>query len=308
MTLAKRFTFPAATLLLALSMPTLSSAEDYQLTFDRPHEAGARYAISGEAYIGQEMHQRVDGQATEEQSSFSEINMQGEIDVLAVNENGGVSELALTAGEYDIEINDEGVELASDMRIIATVEEDDVTYRYENGDAIEGELAELLGMFLDDLLDEDGDGGDTDAMMNCDEPRSPGDTWEMNHDYMIADAAESGELGLEDAEMESEVHFVQVNNANDFGEAMAEIEMSVEIEDFTFPTNEFPEWMLIKESGIAMEGGGMLPIDPTSHKGRHYVEVEMGFLASGTVPGQGVVVEVEFEMERGSDVTLSEMP
>ncbi|MEM9415349.1 MAG: hypothetical protein AAGA29_07725 [Planctomycetota bacterium] len=309
MSIATRSLFPAAALLVSLAMPALAQAEEgYDLVFDRPHEAGARYTVSGEAHISEEMQQRVNGQATESQSTASEINLEGVVEVLAVNETGGVTQLAMTVGEYDIEINDQGVELQQDRRIIGAVEGDEAQYRYENGDAIEGELAELLDIFLDDLLDDEGEAEDPDRIMNIDGPKSPGDRWAMDHAYMVQSAVEVGQLSLDADKMESEVHFVELNEDNDFGTAMAVIAMSMRAEDFSFPSDDFPEWLAIKESYIEMEGGGMLAIDPEMHRSRHDVEMEMAFLASGEVPGQGAQVEVEFEAHRRSSVTLSEMP
>ncbi|XAM00350.1 hypothetical protein OT109_02970 [Phycisphaeraceae bacterium D3-23] len=308
MSIAPRTLLPAAALLISLALPTLTQAEDYDLVFDRPHEVGARYAVSGEAYINEEVHQRVNGETTEEQSSVSEVNMAGTLEVLVVNDAGGVSQFALTVGEYDIEINDEGIELQQDRRIIGGVEGGEATFRYENGDAIEGDLAELLDTLLDDFLDDHGDGGQSDEMMNLDGSKSPGDRWEMNHDYMVQQAIEDGELTLDPDQIESEVHFVGVNENNDFGIPMAVIEMSLRTEGFAFPTDGFPEWMEIKESYIELEAGGMLPIDPTSHQTRHENEFEMAFLATGEVPGQGVRVEVEVESNRGSALTVRELP
>jgi len=307
MSTMKRAFVPTVALLAALASPIFCAAEEYQLVFDRSHEVGAQYTITGEAYITEEMHQQVNGELTEENESSSELNLSGVVEVLAVNENGGVSQAALAVGEYDIEINSEGVELQADRRIMAVVEDDEVSYSYENGAAITGDLAELLDMFLDGLVDEDGDGGDTDKMMNAQEPRSPGDRWEMNHAQMIEDAGEGGELGMEEEDMESEVHFVEVNDNNDFGIPMAVIEMGMRVVDFTFPTDEFPEWLVVDGAVIEMEGGGMLPLDVNSSVGSNHVEMEMAFQAAGTVPGQDVEVKVEFEMQRGSSITLGEV-
>ncbi|MFI4862212.1 MAG: hypothetical protein ACIAXF_16225 [Phycisphaerales bacterium JB063] len=306
MSIAARTFIPATALLLSLAMPTLSQAQPYELVFDRPHDVGARYSVAGEAYISQEMHQRVNGDTMQEQSTHSEVNLEGVVDILAVNAAGGVTQLALTVGEYDIEINDIGVELQADRRIIGTVEGDDARFHYENGDAIDDELGELLEMFLDDLLDDEGSAGDADETMNLDGPKSPGDRWEMGHDYMVQSAREDGQIALDPDRIESEVHFVEVNEDNDFGTAMAVIELTMRTEGVTFTGDDFPEWMEMQESYIEMEGSGMLPIDPALHKGRHEVEMEMAFLVAGEVPGQGVQVEIEVEMNRGSTLVLGD--
>lgn len=307
MLIGMRPLFPAAALMLALLSPTQSAADPVRLTLDRDHAVGERYTVTGETYITQEMRQHVDGTLTEESSLESELNITGVAEVLEINAAGGVTRLALTVGEYDIEINDEGIELQQDRRIIASVVDGDTVFAYENGDAIEGDLAELIDMFLEDLIDEDGDGGDADTMMNLEQPRSAGDKWEMNHQAMAADATEKGELLMAAEDMQSEVHFVEVNNNNDFGEAMAVLRMSMRVSDFTFAAGQFPDWLKIEESQIEMEGSGMIPVDPTGHKGHHETEMEMVLLARGKVPGQNVTVQVEVEGERGSSVTFGDI-
>lgn len=306
MLISKRSMFPAAALMLALLVPGAADAQPHQLTLDRDHAVGERYGVTGEAYITQEMQQHVDGVLTEETLTESELNMTGVIEVLAVNDAGGVSRLALVVSAYDIEINDEGVELQQDRRIIAAVAEGETAYAYENGDAIEGELAELLDMFLEDLVDEDGDGGDADVMMNLGEARSPGDKWAMNHEAMAADAAEKGELFLEAEDMESEVHFVEVDGSNDFSEPMAALEITMTITDCGFPN--FPDWLKIEESHIEMNGSGLIALDTASHQGLHETEMEMSLLARGKVPGQNVMVQVVVEGERGSALSITRMP
>jgi hypothetical protein len=301
-----RTVFPAAALMLALLVPVQSQADPVQLTLDRAHAVGDRYHVTGEAYITQEMKQHVDGTLTEEQYTESELNMTGVVEVLEVNDAGGVTRAALTVGEYDIEINDEGIELQQDRRIIAQVADGETVYRYENGDAIDGDLEELIDMFLEDLIDEDGHGGDANVMLNLEQPRSAGDRWEMNHEAMAADAVEKGELVIDADNMESEVHLVEINNNNDFGEAMAVLRMSMRVSAFTFAADQFPDWLKIIESQIEMEGSGMLPVEPTGHKGHHETEMEMVILARGKVPGQNVTVQVEVEGERGSSVTFGE--
>lgn len=301
-----RTVFPAAALMLALLVPTQSQADPVQLTLDRAHTVGDRYHVTGEAYITQEMKQHVDGTLTEEQYTESELNMTGVVEVLEINDAGGVTRAALTVGEYDIEINDEGIELQQDRRIIAQVADGETVYSYENGDAIEGDLEELIDMFLEDLIDEDGHGGDANVMLNLEQPRSAGDKWEMNHEAMAADAVEKGELVIDADNMESEVHLVEINNNNDFGEAMAVLRMSMRVSAFTFAAGQFPDWLKIVESQIEMEGSGMLPVEPTGHKGHHETEMEMAILARGKVPGQNVTVQVEVEGERGSSVTFGE--
>lgn len=307
MLIGMRPLFPAAALMLALLSPTQSAADPVRLTLDRDHAVGERYTVTGETFITQEMRQHVDGTLTEESWLESELNITGVAEVLEINAAGGVTRLALTVGEYDIEINDEGIELQQDRRIIASVVDGDTVFAYENGDTIEGDLAELIDMFLEDLIDEDGDGGDADTMMNLEQPRSAGEKWEMNHQAMAADATEKGELLMAAEDMQSEVHFVEVNNNNDFGEAMAVLRMSMRVSDFTFAAGQFPDWLKIEESQIEMEGSGMIPVDPTGQKGHHETEMEMVLLARGKVPGQNVTVQVEVEGERGSSVTFGDI-
>lgn len=307
MPLARRPYLFSLFLLAGLAISNLATAQPYELTFERPFAVGSQYAISGEAYVTEEMHQRVNGQLAEESESHAELNLTGSVEVLAVNDHGGVTRLALTIAEYDIEIDDRGIELAAGQRILAAVGDDGVTISYENGQAVDEAIFELLDTFLGDLIDDD-EVGENDAMMNMAGPKSPGDRWQFNHDKMIQDAAEDGELDLAAAAMESEMHFVEVNQDNEFGEPVAVLETTATMKDFGFPEGTFPGWLEIKGAEIKLGGGGMLPLDKASHQGTHTMEFELAFLAAGKVPGEEVQVEIEVEAQRGMTITLKNLP
>lgn len=299
---------PAVAVLGALSVASAVSAEDYALDIDRQLSAGQQFTIEGEAYNNTEMVQIFGEDDPIEENTSSEINLEGEMEILAVDEEGGVTRLVLRVTDYDIEYNDEGIELSPGKRLLLEVDGNEVLLTYEDGSALSDEAWELLHDLLSDLLDKEGYEEDDRqaAMLGIDQPRSPGEKWEIDPEQF------SGEMNDEDGGMvldnrsevgDNECHFVELDTRA-FGEEVAVIELELEVAGFGFTPGVFPEVFEVEESEIEFNAEFWTPLEPTSGQMREEFEMEAAYRISGVIPEEKVKLVLDVEVEAGRTIVL----
>ena len=295
--------FASLALVGAVSAPALVSAEAYQLDFDPPRTVGDRFHFEGEASSLDEVHTRIDGNTVTEQATEAEAFVSARCEVLAINEDGGIQQLAFEMIEYEFELNGEAFELDMSQRLIVTVIGDETSYTYEGGQAVGAGFEEALELLLDEPLDTDRDGLDVNRLMCADKPREVGETWEIDHAYMAESFAKDGEMLIDADLVTSQVALVEVS-PNDAGVLMATVESEFLVESVALPAGQLPEFLKVEDSGMRVQMNGMLALDPGSLFGTQGAGMEMGFIAKGTAP-DGQLFEVEAEFERKVQIQYS---
>lgn len=293
----------AAAMLFVLAPASHAWAEAYQLNFNPPREVGDTFQLQGNGSSSSEVFTRVNGQNVHEETSYHESRVHANGEVLALNDLGGVSQVAYQLIEYEIEIDSEAIELDTTQRLVATVADGEVIFAYEDGSAIDAAYYEALALLLDDPLDSKADGNDTNRVMNAQDPREVGEDWEMDHAFMAQQLSSDGKLLVNPDDMRSNITLVRVA-PNDAGVSMAAIEAEMTATNLRASEGQFPEFLKVTDSNVHVQMNGTLSIDPGSHYGTLNAEMEMALLVKGKSP-DGQVIEIEIEFERETEVAYS---
>lgn len=295
--------FIAAALAASVSVSTPALAETFQLDFEAPRQVGDTFEMRANGSMMQEVFTRVDGDTVEEVAHYGEAMVHARGEVLALNELGGVSQVAFELIEYEFETQDDALELDTTKRLIATAEDGEVSYAYEGGGAVGEGYEEVLGLVFELAMDSDGDGPETNTMMNAQEAREVGEDWEMNHAFMAEQLEEDGALTIDAEDMSSHVTLVEVAD-NEAGVAMATVEAELTATNIGMAEGQLPPFMKVTDSTIRFRIHGQLALDASSVYGMQSAEMEMAMLTKGKTP-EGQLIEVEVEFEREAEVVFT---
>lgn len=280
------------------------NAQTYDLDTESIAAVGDRYLIEGEARESEDSKQYADGEMFTEESMSIEIELHGEVEVLEVNEDHKVSRLALTPEHCAMSINGREVHLAMDKRVLAIQTAQGVVYEYENGGAVGDEPSLALDMILSNLIKSaDADEGPMPAF-GIDQPRTPGEAWEMDHDQLSEHFSGSAGVGFQDEDLHSQVRFLAFGQADFgkglFGEDLAVLEMQTRIAPFTFTGDFFPDFMSLENPSFSITGDLAKSLDPRSRQGWITMSIEMEFRAVGIIPEENVELVVEMQTQQYS--------
>lgn len=295
--------FIAAALAASVGAVVPTLAETYKLDFEAPRQVGDTFEMRANGSSMQEIFTRVDGDTVEEVATHGEAMVHARGEVLALNELGGVSQVAFELIEYEFETDIDALELDTTKRLIATAVDGEVSYAYEGGGAVGEGYEEVLGLVFELAMDTDSDGPETNTMMNAQEAREVGEDWEMNHAFMAEQLEEDGALTLDAEDINSHVTLVEVAE-NGAGVAMATVEAELTAENIGMADGQLPPFMKVTDSVMRLRIHGQLALDASSVYGMQDAEMEMAMLAKGKTP-EGQLVEIEVEFEREAEVVFT---
>lgn len=293
-----------------LAAPRIN-AEAYDLDTDYVADVGDRYTIEGEAHESEDSKQYADGQMFTEESASIEITLHGEVEVLEVNDNSKVSRLALTPEQCDIRINGREVHLALDKRVLAIRTDQGVVYEYENGGAVGEEPSLALDLILSHLIKSEEEGDGALSAFGIDQPRTPGEAWQMDHAQLGEHFRESAGLDFEEEDLQSQVRFLAFGQA-DFGkgrfaEDLAVIEMHTRVAPFIFTGDFFPDFMSLENPSFSISGDIGKSLNPRSRLGWITMSIDMEFRAIGIVPEENVELVVEMQTRQYSKLIVRDV-
>lgn len=298
--------------LAALMAASSLHAETYDLDTDHTAVVGDRYIIEGQAHNTEDSKQFADGQMFTEEAASIEITLVGEIEVLEINDESQASRIALTPTNCDVLINGREVLLALDKRVLAIQTPTGVVYEYENGGAVGEEPSAAIDLILGKLIGAEGDdGGPMASAFRLDQPRAPGEAWEMDHNEMGTHFRDNAGIDYDEEDLESQVRFVAFGQANfgkgTFDQDLAVIEMRTNVSPFIFTGDFFPDFMSLEHSSMSITSDIGKSLDPRSRQGWFTLSFDMEFRAVGIVPEENAELIVEMKTQQYVTLTIRDV-
>lgn len=286
-----------AVVLFSLLLPGgLALGQEHRLSLEAHRPVGATYTVrvKGDRTITQT--QSVDGAQARSSSMKVVGSMTGEAEVLALHDNDQVRQVAVRVQKFEGERDGQAVMIDVTKRIIMTAKNGETIYKYEGGDAVSKEAAEVLDIFSEFLVKEKPDRATYDQMFKLNQPRKAGTSWACDNALMAKNMIEGGELVIDEDDIESKFQFLAVGEFNDKPAAVFEVTM--QLDGFTIPDAK-ENGLTLKSSKGDVKMSGLLPLDPKSGDNALQVQVQMGFVAE--VKQGGSTVQLGFAITGQAD-------
>lgn len=170
--------------LLTLLLPAIVSAqESYDITFARPYEVGQRFAVRFEAQREQSQQIGRRSRDTTPDVEKQEVRLEGELEVLAVDSTGNLTEARYHVQEFTATTEDAAVPgIPSGATLHARLEGEDTRY-YNGNTPLSETLSEVLGLIIKFRVP--GRPGDTESFAT-DTPKTVGARWPVNRERAAA--------------------------------------------------------------------------------------------------------------------------
>lgn len=177
--------YASLALLLLAACPRTSATtpaddEPIRVRLDRPEHVNRRFRVRTRTVNQQSEELAPEGQPPQRQEMRIVATLEGEAQVVALNEDGRQQELQVTIESFTIEVD--GQEQSPLPRgTVVRVVRGEPSRILIDGEDVEGQLAEILGLVL-----PDGPDRDEDATFGTDVPRRVGDSWPIDPEATAA--------------------------------------------------------------------------------------------------------------------------
>ena len=277
----------------------VAADEPQAIVLDRAVKVGDKYHLSSEGRSKDAMELSVNGEVVLSKSRSKDFSAKIEVDVEvgAVNESGRLK--AATLQVITLTRSDDGAaesSLLNNVKVEAISTDGAVSYSVD-GTPVEEKVAKTLEFFS--MVGKGEMSGNTDSMVGTDEPRKPGDEWEVNG----SEIAESFSKGS-DMDMSSE----SVNGTMKF-ENLVEIggvPCQKVSGTFTMNLSNFPGVPAnakISNSTITFGLSGAFPTDPTLQPVEESMTMQMSPTVAFSAQGKSFELKTDFLQSKTSKIT-----
>ncbi|MFM7182364.1 MAG: hypothetical protein ACKO2G_12990 [Verrucomicrobiales bacterium] len=265
----------------ALSPTLLTAEEGFIIPVDRPSKVGdkLKMAIEGEALS----NMKVTAGEQEVQNDKEEWKAQMEVTqtVEKVNASGDASELTIEIHKSSLTKDGKTGELLPAGTVVKTVakvagEKEGFTV---DGKAVDESTSEVLGMLIDVSADEK-DKGDENKAFGVDQPRKPGEEWEVNAAELLATMPPEMPFMLDPATVKGKMKFVELTGEGENTSALLQGEVQFGMKGMKgLPPNASFDGSTFK---IALDG--LFPLakeKPSTREGMSMILTLRGKIAAG---------------------------
>lgn len=217
-----------AAAIFALSSSLLPAEEGFVIPVDRPLKAGDKIKMSIEGQSVSKMKVTAGGEVVQSEDSEWEATLEATQTVEKVDSKGDATELTIEIHKSALTKEGKTADLLPDGTIVKAVakgvgEKDQFTV---NGEDVEEATRDVLDILFDLSLDEKAK-GDENKAFGVDQPRKPGEEWEINAAELLATLPPEMPFILDPAATKGKMKFVELTGEGDTRTALLQGEIEL---------------------------------------------------------------------------------
>ena len=274
----------------------VAADEPQAIVLHRAVKVGDKYHLSCEGRSKDAVELSVNGEVVPSKSQSMDFSAKIEVDVEvgAVNESGEPK--AATLQVITLTRSDDGaadISLLNNVKVDAISADGAVSYSVD-GTPVEEKVAETLELFS--MVGKGEMSGNTDSMFGTDEPRKPGDEWEVNGSEIAESFSNGGDMDISSESVNGTMKFENLVEIG--GVPCQKVSGTITMNLSTFPG--LPADAKVSNSTMTIGLSGAIPTDPTLPP----VEESMTMQVSGSVAqGKSLEVKVQSLRSKTSKIT-----
>ena len=274
----------------------VAADEPQAIVLHRAVKVGDKYHLSSEGRSKDAVELSVNGEVVPSKSQSMDFSAKIEVDVEvgAVNESGEPK--AATLQVITLTRSDDGaadISLLNNVKVDAISADGAVSYSVD-GTPVEEKVAETLELFS--MVKKGEMSGNDDSMFGTDEPRKPGDEWEVNGSEIAESFSNGGDMDISSESVNGTMKFENLVEIG--GVPCQKVSGTITMNLSTFPG--LPADAKVSNSTMTIGWSGAIPTDPTLPP----VEESMTMQVSGSVAqGKSLEVKVQSLRSKTSKIT-----
>ena len=274
----------------------VAADEPQAIVLHRAVKVGGKYHLSSEGRSKDAVELSVNGEVVPSKSQSMDFSAKIEVDVEvgAVNESGEPK--AATLQVITLTRSDDGaadISLLNNVKVDAISADGAVSYSVD-GTPVEEKVAETLELFS--MVKKGEMSGNDDSMFGTDEPRKPGDEWEVNGSEIAESFSNGGDMDISSESVNGTMKFENLVEIG--GVPCQKVSGTITMNLSTFPG--LPADAKVSNSTMTIGLSGAIPTDPTLPP----VEESMTMQVSGSVAqGKSLEVKVQSLRSKTSKIT-----
>ncbi|MDA7529407.1 hypothetical protein N8552_01230 [bacterium] len=287
----------------------VAADEPQAIVLHRAVKVGDKYHLSSEARSKTAMELSVNGEVVSSERVSKEKDLKDfsakievDVEVDAVNESGEPK--AATLQVITLTRSDDGAaesSLLNNVKVEAISTDGAVSYSVD-GTLVEYKVAETLGLFS--MVGKGEMPGNADSMFGTDEPRKPGDEWEVNGSEMAESFSKEGA----DISSESVNGTMKFENLVEIGGVPCQKvsgTLTMNVSNFPVASAElgFPANAKVSNSTITYVLSGAFPTDPTLQPVEESLTMQMSPTVAFSAQGKSLEVKVDLLQSKTSKIT-----
>ena len=277
----------------------VAADEPQAIVLHRAVKVGDKYHLSSEARSKEAMELSVNGEVVSSKSQSKDFSAKIEVDVEvdAVNESGEPK--AATLQVITLTRSDDGAaesSLLNNVKVEAISTDGAVSYSVD-GTLVEYKVAEALELFS--MVGKGEMSGNNDSMFGTDEPRKPGDEWEVNGSEIAESLSKEGDMDISSESVNGTMKFENLVEIG--GVPCQKVSGTITMNLSTFPG--LPADAKVSNSTMTMGYVGAFPTDPTLQPVEESLTMQMSPTVAFSAQGKSFEVKIDFLQTKTSKFT-----
>ena len=277
----------------------VAADEPQAIVLHRAVKVGDKYHLSSEARSKEAMELSVNGEVVSSKSQSKDFSAKIEVDVEvgAVDESGRIK--AATLQVITLTRSDDGAaesSLLNNVKVEAISTDGAVSYSVD-GTLVEYKVAEALELFS--MVGKGEMSGNNDSMFGTDEPRKPGDEWEVNGSEIAESLSKEGDMDISSESVNGTMKFENLVEIG--GVPCQKVSGTITMNLSTFPG--LPADAKVSNSTMTMGYVGAFPTDPTLQPVEESLTMQMSPTVAFSAQGKSFEVKIDFLQTKTSKFT-----
>ena len=294
--------------LLLASLPALAVADEaggqYEIRLDRPSKVGEKYGVS--SFVATKTVSKVTTEGEDEPRSVRDsvgINLEGEIEVLAVTPRGAELKVACTVGKCTVTDGDKTQDVIPAGKVILAEWKGDKTayaVKLDGGKTLP--VPERLAGVLDDVLrianpEDEGN----DVVFGTKQKQKVGATWPVNAKAAVKELEREG-MKVAEEDVSGSTKLAEKTKAG--GVDCLKIETTFKAKNATDNGKGPARQMTLEKGELSVSVTTVMPVDPALPPVSDGGVLKIKSVLKGKNP-EGKAMTVEMDMDRSAETTFS---
>jgi len=279
----------------------VAADEPQAIVLDRAVKVGDKYHLSSEGRSKNVMELSVNGEVVPSKSQSKDFSAKIEVDVEvgAVNESGRPK--AATLQVITLTRSDDGAaesSLLNNVKVEAISTDGAVSYSVD-GTPVEEKVAKTLEFFS--MVGKGEMSGNTDSMVGTDEPRKPGDEWEVNGSEIAESFSKGNDIIMSSESVNGTMkfeNFVEIG-----GVPCQKVSGTITMNLSNFPGVPANVKVSVSNSTMTIGLSGAFPTDPTLQPVEESMTMQMSPTVAFSAQGKSFELKTDFLESKTSKIT-----
>jgi hypothetical protein len=247
----RRFAFPIAFLVFAITAAAVAQTPDYEIKLVRPPKVGQKYTLTVDGAMTRTATIAVGERKVVNEDGFG-VHLEATVEVLEVNKDGEEAKVACRIAKFTRLTRDGEAELLAAPRVVtATGGKTETEFAVDEGQ-LSDEAKEALDLVL--MMGED-DGYNDDIIYGTKKRQPVGGSWDVDQ-KAAADEAKADEVVFDPNDIVGSLKLEKVEKVD--GVECLHIAGTTEIRQFTAKP---PENMTMEKGSLKAKYSGAYPVD-----------------------------------------------